>query len=81
MAKPIICMKLIKKVDDYVIYSYGSHFDKLDGKIKISTVRPREDYEFITESSLGRMSTLNAYSKLVRTIEKGETPEEICRVS
>lgn len=81
MANPIICMKLIEKTNDYVIYEYGSHFEKLDGRLKLSIKNPRKDYEFLTESSIGHMDSLKAHSKLARTIEKGEIPEEICRVS
>lgn len=81
MASPVVCMRLVEKTNDYVVYEYGSNFEKLDGRLKLSIKNPREDYEFLIESSIGHMDGLKAHSKLARTIEKGEIPEKVCRAS
>lgn len=74
-------MNLINKTDKYALYEYGESMESLDGQIKISIANPREDFEIVTESSIGYSNTLLAYSKLARTIEKGDVPEIVCRAS
>lgn len=81
MARPIICMSLLEKTDKYALYEYGESMENLDGKIKVSLQHPRQEYEIVKESAIGKMDTLLAHSKLARAIEQGEIPEKVCRAS
>lgn len=81
MARPTICMKLSEKTDNYAVYEYGNNMENLDGRIKLSLQRPRQEYEIIKESAIGSIDTLLAHSKLARMIEQGEVPKIVCRAS
>ena len=81
MARPIICMSLLEKTDNFVVYEYGEKMESLDGKIKLSLQRPRQEYEIIKESAMGNSNTLLAHSKLARIIEEGKIPEKVSRAS
>ena len=81
MGSQIICMSLLEKAADYVIYEFGNSMKDLDGKMKLSLRNPREEFVILEESQIGPMETLRAHSKLARVIEQGETPEKVCRAS
>lgn len=73
----IILMKLLEKNKDFLIYSYGYDEKNLDGKIKVNLKEPY-DYEVIQESTdnrVGKIGTLKAIIKIIKSIKVGEIKE------
>ena len=73
----IVLLKLLKKIDGFVIYNYGYDEDKLDGEIKVSLSNP-DNYEIIKESEdkrIGKKGTLIAISKIIQAVKNNDIRE------
>ena len=73
----IILMKLLEKNKDFLIYSYRYDEKNLDGKIKVN-LKEQYDYEVIQESTdnrVGKIGTLKAIIKIIKSIKVGEIKE------
>lgn len=76
----IVLMKLLEKNKDFLIYSYGYDEENLDGKIKVYLKEPYA-YEVIQESAdnrIGKLGTLKAITKIIKSIKIGEIKDILC---
>lgn len=76
----IVLMKLLEKNKEFLIYNYGYDEENLDGKIKVNLREPY-DYEVIQESAdnrVGKIGTLKAITKIIKSIKVGEIKDILC---